>query len=196
LFSVLLTELLLSQSLDQMTHRHSDLESSASLSAGLSLGLYLCFFFFFFLVGLEFQFSASCLQSRCSTTWAASPVYFALVILQMGGLMNYFPGLASNRDPPNFSLPRSWDYRCGHWYLASGLYLILPLCPFRPCPISSPFQVVTHEPVTKEVLCLVGSQVVQTAPASLLQILITLKSSGLNMKLERSYLSLLEMIFI
>jgi hypothetical protein len=25
--------------------------------------------------------------------------------------MNYFPGLASNCDPPDLSLPNSWDYR-------------------------------------------------------------------------------------
>jgi hypothetical protein len=28
-----------------------------------------------------------------------------------GGLMNNLPGLALNPDPPNFSLPSSWDYR-------------------------------------------------------------------------------------
>jgi hypothetical protein len=28
------------------------------------------------------------------------------------GLTNYLPGLASHLDPPNPSLPSSWDYRC------------------------------------------------------------------------------------
>jgi hypothetical protein len=28
-----------------------------------------------------------------------------------GGLENYLTGLASNHDPPNLSLPSSWDYR-------------------------------------------------------------------------------------
>jgi hypothetical protein len=26
--------------------------------------------------------------------------------------MNYLPGLASNRDPPDLCLLSSWDYRC------------------------------------------------------------------------------------
>jgi hypothetical protein len=29
----------------------------------------------------------------------------------MGGLQNNLPRLASNLDPPNLSLPSSWDYR-------------------------------------------------------------------------------------
>jgi hypothetical protein len=29
-----------------------------------------------------------------------------------GGHMNYLPGLASNFDPPDLSLPSSSDYRC------------------------------------------------------------------------------------
>jgi hypothetical protein len=34
---------------------------------------------------------------------------FALVILEMGGLMNYLPRLALNLHPPKLSLPRgSW----------------------------------------------------------------------------------------
>jgi hypothetical protein len=28
-----------------------------------------------------------------------------------GGLMNYFPRLALNFDPPNLKLPSSYDYR-------------------------------------------------------------------------------------
>jgi hypothetical protein len=38
-------------------------------------------------------------------------VHFALVIWTWG-LTNYFSGLASNCDPPNLSLPSSYDYRC------------------------------------------------------------------------------------
>jgi hypothetical protein len=34
--------------------------------------------------GLGFELMASCLQSRCSTSWATHPVHFALVILEMG----------------------------------------------------------------------------------------------------------------
>jgi hypothetical protein len=39
---------------------------------------------FFVLMGLGFELRASCLQSRYSTTWATTPVHFALVILEMG----------------------------------------------------------------------------------------------------------------
>jgi hypothetical protein len=41
------------------------------------------------------------LQSRYST----ASVHFALIILEMGGLMNYLPRLASNLDPSNLRLP-------------------------------------------------------------------------------------------
>jgi hypothetical protein len=40
------------------------------------------------------------------------PVHFALVILEMGVSQIYLLQLASNLDPPNLSLPHSWDYRC------------------------------------------------------------------------------------
>jgi hypothetical protein len=33
-------------------------------------------------------------------------VHFALVFLEMGGLMNYLPGLASNCNPPGFQSPK------------------------------------------------------------------------------------------
>jgi hypothetical protein len=36
----------------------------------------------------------------------ALPVHVALVILEMGGGL-----MTSNRDPPDLSLPSSWDYR-------------------------------------------------------------------------------------
>jgi hypothetical protein len=35
---------------------------------------------------------------------------FALVILEMG-FVNYFPGVASNHDPPDLRLPNTKDYR-------------------------------------------------------------------------------------
>jgi hypothetical protein len=33
-------------------------------------------------------------------------------ILELGSLVSYLPGLASNLDPPDLSLPGSRDYRC------------------------------------------------------------------------------------
>jgi hypothetical protein len=36
------------------------------------------------------------------------------------GLENYFPKVDSNLNPPNLSLPRSWDYRCNQWCLAAS----------------------------------------------------------------------------
>jgi hypothetical protein len=41
------------------------------------------FFFLFFFGGTRFEFRASCLQTRYSTTWAMSSVHFILVILEM-----------------------------------------------------------------------------------------------------------------
>jgi hypothetical protein len=63
--------------------------------------------FFFFLVGLGFELRVSPLQSRHSAAWTTPPVHFALLIFGDGGLMNYLPGLASNCDTPNLSLPSS-----------------------------------------------------------------------------------------
>jgi hypothetical protein len=46
----------------------------------------------FLIVELKFEPRTSCLQSRHFTTWATTPVHLALVILEMGGLVNYLPG--------------------------------------------------------------------------------------------------------
>jgi hypothetical protein len=48
--------------------------------------------FFFFLVGLEFELRALHLQTRHSTAWAIPPVYFAMVILELGVLWTICPG--------------------------------------------------------------------------------------------------------
>jgi hypothetical protein len=61
--------------------------------------------------GTCFKLKASHLQSRHSTAWAKRFDHFALVILEMGGLMNYLLGLASNHDTPDLNLPSSQDYR-------------------------------------------------------------------------------------
>jgi hypothetical protein len=62
----------------------------------------------FFFVGLGFELRASFLHSRHFTTWTTSAVHFAMVILEMGGLTNYFlSGLALNHDLLNQSLPSS-----------------------------------------------------------------------------------------
>jgi hypothetical protein len=63
-------------------------------------------FFLFFLVGLGFELRTLQSQSRSSTAWTTTPVHFALLFLRWGPL-NYFPGLASNCNPPNFSLLNS-----------------------------------------------------------------------------------------
>jgi hypothetical protein len=33
-------------------------------------------------------------------------------------LKNYLPGLALNCNPPDLSLPSTWDYKCEYWHLA------------------------------------------------------------------------------
>jgi hypothetical protein len=58
----------------------------------------------FILVGLGFELRALSLQSRHSTAWATPLVHFALLILEMRGLVNYFPRLASTLHPPDLSL--------------------------------------------------------------------------------------------
>jgi hypothetical protein len=64
---------------------------------------------FFDTLSLECELRALCFHS----TWATSPVHFALVILEVGGrgLINYLPRLALNLNPPNLSFPNSRDYR-------------------------------------------------------------------------------------
>jgi hypothetical protein len=47
------------------------------------------FFFFFFLVGLGFEFGASSLQSRCSTTWA-TPICCVLKSALTGTHLKFF----------------------------------------------------------------------------------------------------------
>jgi hypothetical protein len=47
------------------------------------------------------------LQNWCSAIWATPPRHFALVILEMGGLTNYLPGLALSQDLSILSLPSS-----------------------------------------------------------------------------------------
>jgi hypothetical protein len=83
----------------------------------------LYFTFFFFFVGLGFELRTSCLQIRCCTAWAMPPVYFSVVILEMG-FGNYLPGLALNWDPLNLPLPNSLDYRCEPPHLVYILLLV------------------------------------------------------------------------
>jgi hypothetical protein len=72
------------------------------------------FSFSFFFIGMGFELRALCFQSRCSSTWATCPVHFVLVILKMG-LSKYFPGLASNPNPPDLRLPK-YRYESPHWW--------------------------------------------------------------------------------
>jgi hypothetical protein len=60
---------------------------------------------------LGFELRALCFakQALHCLTHTSSP-FVALVILEMG-LANYLLGLASKLDPPDLSLPGSWDYR-------------------------------------------------------------------------------------
>jgi hypothetical protein len=64
-----------------------------------------------FLMGVRFELRTLCLQSRPSTTWTTPPVHFALDVLEMGSC-KCMSGLALNRNPSNFGLPNSYDYRC------------------------------------------------------------------------------------
>jgi hypothetical protein len=40
-----------------------------------------------------------------------------LWLFRRWGLSNYLPRLALNCNPPDLSLPNSWDYRCELWML-------------------------------------------------------------------------------
>jgi hypothetical protein len=61
----------------------------------------------YFLVGLGFELRASHLHSRHSTAWVPLPVYFSLIIWEMGGLSNYLLRLDLNHDLP-CSQPPKW----------------------------------------------------------------------------------------
>jgi hypothetical protein len=58
---------------------------------------------FFFFGGTGFELRASCLQRMRSTASATPPAHFGLVILEMGSLTNYLPGLALNLNHPDLS---------------------------------------------------------------------------------------------
>jgi hypothetical protein len=73
---------------------------------------------FIFLVGLEFEFRASCLQAG-ALLFATPSVYLALDSFGDGGLMNYLPGLVLNRNPPYLSLLGNVN----HWHLATFFFL-------------------------------------------------------------------------
>jgi hypothetical protein len=60
--------------------------------------LYVFHIFLFFFFGGTQVFALAC---------ATPSVHFALVILEMGVLEIYLPGLASNYNPPDLSLPSS-----------------------------------------------------------------------------------------
>jgi hypothetical protein len=47
-----------------------------------------------------------------------------LWLLWRWGLVNYLPGLASNSDPPNLSLPSNWDYKCATCAQFDGVFLL------------------------------------------------------------------------
>jgi hypothetical protein len=51
----------------------------------------------------------------CECTGGTLPfepyLYLSMVIFRDGSLANYLPWLAYNLDPPDLSLPSSWDYR-------------------------------------------------------------------------------------
>jgi hypothetical protein len=62
-------------------------------------------FFFFAVPGFELR--------AYTLSNSTSPI-FVKGIFELGSLLNYLPGLASNRDPPDLCLLSSWDYRREH----------------------------------------------------------------------------------
>jgi hypothetical protein len=70
-------------------------------------------------VGLEFELSQGfMLATQAFYHFSNTSSPFCSGYLGGGGLSKYFPGLASNHDRPEFSLPSNWDYRHEHWCLA------------------------------------------------------------------------------
>jgi hypothetical protein len=60
----------------------------------------------FFLVGLEFELRVLSWQSRCFSAWAAPPVHFVLVVLEME---SFELSTQADLDPPDLSFSsRSW----------------------------------------------------------------------------------------
>jgi hypothetical protein len=73
----------------------------------------------FFLPVPWFEFKASCLLGRCSTTGASAP--FGFIFLDR--VLHFLPGLASNCHPPYLCLLSGWNYRSEppHWASPCGI---------------------------------------------------------------------------
>jgi hypothetical protein len=54
-------------------------------------------------MGLGFHLRSLSLQNWCSTAWVTTPMYFALIVLEIAS-QNYLPGLEWIHHPPDVSL--------------------------------------------------------------------------------------------
>jgi hypothetical protein len=69
--------------------------------------------------GLGFELGASYLQSRCSMTWATPPVYFALIILEIGISQTISPGCPQTTILPFSAFQVARIIGMNHWCLAN-----------------------------------------------------------------------------
>jgi hypothetical protein len=88
------------------------------------------FFFLIFFVWLEFE-SSSCLQSKCSVTWATPAVHFAVAILEMGVSWTICPDWPWTLTLLIWASQVARIVRMSHRCMAHDFYSFIPLVIIR-----------------------------------------------------------------